>query len=183
MPLTKCKIHRLTILLEGEVQHSKAESMTNQQNSEKSDYFAQNRKIARHDTPKKFLMLFVKQQEKLERVQPLLPIISDDVNAARDSPLAPLALQAALNNPTVESFDVEGHDDNMYATMLEPLGPWHLEKDLKLPDCASAIKFTTKHQKTNVNIAHFLKVTIRAERGDDLAMDARGRRKHFDIIM
>jgi hypothetical protein len=28
-----------------------------------------------------------------------------------------------------------------------------------------------------------LKVTIRVERGDDVAMDSKGRRKQFDIIM
>jgi len=166
MPLTKCKIHRLTILLE-----------------EKSDYYAQDRKIARHETPKKFLMLFVKQIERLERIQPLLPIISDDPEAARDSPLAPLALQAALNNPTVDSYDVDGHNDNMYATLLDPMGPWHLEKNLTVPDCSSTIRFTTKHEKTNINIAHWLKVTIRVERGDDDAVNSKGRRKQFDIII
>jgi len=151
--------------------------------AEKSDYYAQERKIARHETPKKFMMLFIKQPDGMGRPDPLLPIISDDSNAAKDSPLAPLALQAALNNPTIDSFDVDGHDDNMYATLLDPMGPWHLEKDLKVPDCASTIKFTTKHDKTNITIAHWLKVTIRVERGDDEAVDTRGKRKQFDIIM
>ncbi len=132
--------------------------------------------------PKKFLLLFIKQTEKLDRV-PLLPILSDDPNAARESPLAPLALQAALSNPTADSFDVDGHDDNMYATLFDPMGPWHLEQNLSVPDCTSMIHFSTKHEKTNITIAHWLKVTIRVERGDDEAMDARGRRKQFDIIM
>lgn len=132
--------------------------------------------------PKKFLMLFVKQVDRLDRI-PLLPIISDDVNAARESPLAPLAKQAAVNNPTVDSFNVEGNDDTMYATLLDPMGPWHLEKNLAVPDCASTIRFSTKHEKTNITVSHFLKVTIRVERGDDEAVDARGRRKQFDIIM
>ena len=151
--------------------------------SEKSDYFAQDRKVARHETPKKFLMLFIKQIDRLERIQPLLPIISDAPNAARDSPLAPLALQAALNNPTTESFDVDGLDDNMYATLLDPIGPWHLEHNLTVPDCVSAIRFSTKHEKTNISIGHVLKIIIRTERGDDMALDVKGRRKHFDIIM
>jgi len=128
-------------------------------------------------------MLFIKQPDKLERVQPLLPIISDDVNAARDSPLAALAKQAFLNSPQLNTFEVGGDEDEMYASLLEPLGPWHLEKDLKVPDCAANVKFTTKHEKTNIAIGHRLKVTIRVERGDDVALDAKGRRKQFDIII
>jgi hypothetical protein len=71
----------------------------------------------------------------------------------------------------------------MYASLLDPMGPWHLEKNLSVPDCASGIRFTTKHDKTNIGVGHWLKVTIRVERGDDEAVDAKGRRKQFDIIM
>jgi hypothetical protein len=152
---------------------------------EKSDYYAHDRKIARHETPRKFLLIFIKQPEKLERIQPLLPILSEDVDAARNSPLAPLAIQAALNNPRpLDEFPLEdGNDDWMYASLMDPMGPWHLEKVLSVPDCASGIRFTTKHDKTNISVGHFLKVTIRVERGDDEAVDLKGRRKQFDIIM
>ncbi|ORY34869.1 or S-antigen, C-terminal domain-domain-containing protein [Naematelia encephala] len=170
MPLAKCRIHRLTVSLE-----------------EKTDYFAQDRKVARHETPKKYMLLFIKQPEKLERIQPLLPILSDDPNAAKDSPLAPLAIQAARNNPPPDAFDVDGDEDamfaSMYASLLDPLGPWHLEKTLTVPDCASSIRFTTKHAKTNIQVSHWLKVTIRVERGDNVAVDTKGRRKQFDIII
>jgi len=71
----------------------------------------------------------------------------------------------------------------VYATLLDPLGPWHLEKNLQIPDCATQIKFTSKHEKTNITVGHWLKVIIRVERGDDVAVDAKGRRKQFDIIM
>ena len=127
-------------------------------------------------------MLFIKQPEKFERLFPLLPIISDDPNAAKESPVAQLAAQAAVNNPSPDAFDPD-NEDSMYATLLDPLGPWHLEKSLQIPDCASTIKFTSKHEKTNITIGHWLKVTIRVERGDDVAVDTRGRRKQFDIIM
>ena len=150
--------------------------------TEKSDYYAQDRKVSRHETPRKFSLLFVRQNERIERV-PLLPIISDDANAARESPLAPLALQAAANNPTFDTFDVDGQDDRMYANLLDPMGPWHLEKNLAVPDCTTSLNFTTKHDQTNISVSHHLKVIIRVERGDDEAVDVRGRRKLFDIIM
>jgi len=150
--------------------------------AEKTDYFAQDKKVARHETPKKFTLLFIKQPEKFERLFPLLPIISDDPNAAKESPVAHLAAQAAVNNPSPDAFDPE-NEDSMYATLLDPLGPWHLEKSLQIPDCASTVKFTSKHEKTNITIGHWLKVTIRVERGDDVAVDTKGRRKQFDIIM
>ena len=165
MPLLKCRVHRLTVALE-----------------EKIDYYAQDKKVTRHETPRKYTLLFVKQQEKLERVVPLLPIISDDPNAARDSPLAQMAAQAALNNPSLDDFDPQ-NEDAMYATLYDPLGPWHLEQSLKIPDCASTLKCTSKHERTNITVSHWLKVVIRVERGDDEALDAKGKRKQFDIIM
>lgn len=172
MPLMKCRIHRLTVTLE-----------------EKTDYFAQNRKVARHEQPRKFPLLFVKQPDKKERIEPLLPILSDDPNAARLSPLADLARVAYLNNPSarpdfdIDQDDPELADDNMLANLLDPLGPWHLEQNLTVPDCSARVRFTTKHDKTNIATSHVLKVTIRVERGDDVAMDTKGRRKQFDIIM
>ncbi|WVQ96129.1 hypothetical protein IAU59_003231 [Kwoniella sp. CBS 9459] len=168
MPLLKCKIHRLTVALE-----------------EKTDYFAQERKVARHETPKRFVLLFIKQPDHKERIEPLLPIISDDPLAAEQSPVAEMARQAVLNNPLpTDLFDLERDpNDSMYASLMEPTGPWHLEKELHIPDCASKIKFTTKHEQTNITIGHWLKVTIRVERGDDEALDAKGRRKQFDIII
>lgn len=172
MPLMKCRIHRLSVTLE-----------------EKTDYYAQGRKVARHEQPRRFPLLFIKQPEKKERIEPLLPILSDDPNAARSSPLAELARVAYLNNPTerpeydLELSDRALADDNMLAGLMDPLGPWHLEQNLSVPDCAVRVRFTTKHDKTNIATTHNLKVTIRVERGDDVALDSKGRRKQFDIIM
>ncbi|CAK9780678.1 hypothetical protein CC85DRAFT_313564 [Cutaneotrichosporon oleaginosum] len=165
MPLAKCKIFRLTIALE-----------------EKTDYFAANKKVARHETPRRFILFAAKNQDRKDRGDPLLPILSESSTAAKDSPLAPLARQAALNNPREFSQLVHPEDD-VYASLLDPMGPWHLEKDLVVPDCASRIKFTTKHESTNMSVQHWLKVTIRVERGDDKAIDNKGRRKQFDIII
>ena len=130
------------------------------------------------------MMLFVKQPDKKERIEPLLPILSDDVDAARLSPLAELAKAAALSNPaTYADFAGRLDDDALYATLMDPSGPWHLEANLQIPDCANRVRFSSKHDKTNISISHWLKVTIRVERGDDEALDAKGRRKLFDIIM
>lgn len=168
MPLMKCKIHRLSCVLE-----------------EKTDYFAQGRKVVRHETPRRFVMLFIKQVDKpRDQMEPLLPIISDNVHAARESPLAELARNAALNNPTLfTNFAGEHDEDALYAGLMDPFGPWHLETDLQIPDCVQKLRFTTKHEKTNISVSHWLKVTIRVERGDDVALDSKGKRKQFDIIM
>jgi hypothetical protein len=165
MPLLKCKIHRLTVALEGGC----ALSMLT---VEKTDYFAQQRKVARHEAPKRFVLLAIKQPEK--RLDPLLPIISESSTAAEDSPVAEMAIHAATFPDTAQ---------DALATLLDPMGPWHLESDLTVPDCAAKIRFTTKHEQTNIAISHWLKVTIRVERGDDVAVDAKGKRKQFDIIM
>lgn len=152
--------------------------------AEKTDYFAQGRKVVRHETPRRFTLLFVKQTDQRPPLPPLLPIISDDPLAARSSPLARLALAAALNNPSAyTNFAGEHDEDALFAGLMDPMGPWHLEEELQIPDCAARVRFTTKHEKTNIAVGHWLKVTIRVERGDDEALDSKGKRKQFDIIM
>ncbi|EJT51081.1 cyclin binding protein [Trichosporon asahii var. asahii CBS 2479] len=167
MPLAKCKVYRLTIALE-----------------EKSDYYASNKKVARHETPRRFVLFSAKNTppNKHTPAEPLLPILSDDENAIKDSPLAPLARNAALNNP-LEFENLANPEDDVYASLLDPLGPWHFEKDLAVPDCTTRLKFSSKHDQTNISVAHWLKVTIRVERGDDLHLDSKGKRKQFDIII
>lgn len=165
MPLAKVKVYRISVSIE-----------------EKTDYFAMGKKVARHETPRKYILFAAKNNDKKDGPEPLLPILSEASNAAEDSPLAPLARAAALNNP-LEFSDYVDPIDNVYASLLDPMGPWHLEKDLHLPDCSSRIKFTTKHEITNISVGHCLKVTIRVERGDDKAIDSKGRRKQFDIII
>ncbi|EIW71659.1 hypothetical protein TREMEDRAFT_42980 [Tremella mesenterica DSM 1558] len=164
MPLAKCKIHRITVALE-----------------EKADYYAQKRQVARHENPRRFVLAFYRQNEKKER-DPLLPIISEDPDAARNSPLAPLALHAARSDAPGGSSLNRMEEDDMYASLMDPLGPWHLETDLKIPDCRTKIRFTARHERTNINISHSLKVTIRVERGDE-ADEGKGRKKQFDIII
>ncbi len=135
--------------------------------TEKVDYFALERKVARHEAVKKYPLLNLKGGTD-KQAEPLLPIFSDSPTALTDSPLAPLAAQARQSN--------EDEDDAM-ASLLNPHGPWFLESTLQVPDCQSHIRFSTKHAQTNMSIAHWLKVVIRVERGDDKAVDSKGRRK------
>lgn len=167
MPLAKCKIYRLTIALE-----------------EKSDYYASGKKVARHETPRRFVLFAAKNAapNKHTPAEPLLPILTDNEDAIQESPLAPLARNAALNNP-LEFENLANPEDDVYASLLDPLGPWHFEKDLAVPDCTTRLKFSSKHEQTNISVAHWLKVTIRVERGDDLHLDSKGKRKQFDIII
>lgn len=155
MPLAKCSIYRLSATIE-----------------EKIDYFAMERRVARHEAVRKYPLLALKNDEKPPK--PLLPIISDDPNAVQNSPLAPLAIKALSG---------DGELDDAAASLLNPTGPWHLECALSVPDCSARIRFSSKHAHTNMAISHWLKVVMRVERGDDTAMDSKGRRKLFDIII
>jgi hypothetical protein len=140
--------------------------------------------VIRHETPRRFTLLFIKQFEHRANDGALLPIISENPDAARQSPLAALALQAALSNPAAfTNFAGEHDEDALYAGLMDPMGPWHLETELQVPDCAVKVRFTTKHEQAHMSVSHWLKVTIRVERGDDVALDNKGKRKQFDIIM
>lgn len=173
MPLLKCKLYRLTVSIEGELILILVLTR-----SEKTDYFAGDKKVVRHEQPKRFPLLAIKHVGVGPAVEPILPIISDSPTALADSPLAGLAHQ-----PTPDEETLLVDEDDAAATLLNPMGPWLLEKDLHVPDCVSKIKFSTKHQQTNISVGHWLKVVLRVERGDDVAVDAKGRRKQFDIIM
>ncbi|KAJ9097265.1 hypothetical protein QFC21_004934 [Naganishia friedmannii] len=155
MPMSKCKIYRLSATIE-----------------EKIDYFALDKRVARHEAVKKYPLMALKHDGKPP--EPLLPILSESTEAIWTSPLAAFAVQAMTGNDT---------EDDAVASLLNPVGPWYLDTTLQVPDCSSRIRFTTKHAKTNMSISHWLKLIIRVERGDDVAVDAKGRRKQFDIII
>ncbi|KAJ3505975.1 hypothetical protein NLJ89_g7130 [Agrocybe chaxingu] len=68
MPLTKVKIHRISVLLE-----------------ERVDYYTNMRRIARSDPPTRFTLLSIRGEGK--GADPILPLESDDVEVLRNSPL------------------------------------------------------------------------------------------------
>ena len=139
---------------------------------EKIDYFAMQRRVARHEAPKKYsLVSFKNADEKHGGAPPLLPIISESSDAVWMSPLAAMAVQARERDET---------EDDAISQLLNPFGPWYLETMLQVPDCTSRIKFSTKHESTNMTIAHWLKIVIRVQRGDDDALDSKGKRKQVN---
>jgi hypothetical protein len=119
-------------------------------------------------------LLGLKNMPSHKVVPALLPITSDAVDAVTSSPLTPLAVNA---------LEAGADIDDAAAALLNPIGPWHFDTSLQVPDCNSRIHFTTKHAKTNMTVGHCLKIIFRVERGDDTLLDAKGKRKQFDIIM
>lgn len=169
MPLSKCKIYRLSAMIEGESRccDDCEHCLTRCRNqSEKIDYFALDKRVARHEAVKRYPLMALKHDGKPP--EPLLPILSESTEAIWSSPLAAYAVQAMQGNDT---------EDDAVASLLDPVGPWYLDTTLQVPDCSSRIRFTSKHAKTNMSISHWLKLIIRVERGDDVAVDAKGRRK------
>lgn len=138
--------------------------------TEKIDYFALDKRVARHEAVKRYPLMALKHDSKPP--VPLLPILSESTEAIWSSPLAAFAVQAMQGNDT---------EDDAVASLLDPFGPWYLDTTLQVPDCSSRIRFTTKHAKTNMSLSHWLKLIIRVERGDDVAVDAKGRRKQVSI--
>ncbi|KAG8929308.1 hypothetical protein FRC03_008933 [Tulasnella sp. 419] len=133
---------------------------------EKVDYFAHSKKVARHDPVRQLELINIRP---INIHTPLLPILSDSPDAARASPLAPY---------------VEGDDPSEVARqLLTPAGPWTLHLMLSVPDCTKKIHFTNKNSKAKIVVSHVLKIVMRVERGDDSAVDARGKRRQFDIII
>jgi hypothetical protein len=168
MPMSKCKIYRLSATIEGVYVHYVGIHFTNRLLlfAEKIDYFALDKRVARHEAVKRYPLMSLKHDGKPP--EPLLPILSESTEAIWSSPLAAFAVQAMQGNDT---------EDDAVASLLDPVGPWYLDTTLQVPDCSSRIRFTTKHAKTNMSISHWLKLIIRVERGDDVAVDAKGRRK------
>jgi hypothetical protein len=126
------------------------------------------RRIARHEATKSYPLIAFRNPEDKTGPHPLLPILSDKTDALWLSPLAAMAVQARATDES---------EDDAVSQLLNPFGPWNLETMLHVPDCQSKIKFSTKHEASNMSIGHFLKIIMRVERGDDKILDAKGRRK------
>ncbi|GAA6063662.1 hypothetical protein JCM10212_001661 [Sporobolomyces blumeae] len=152
-PLAKVKVFRVSAQLE-----------------QKTSYFASvhsGRKLTRHETPRKVMLIRVDHKDPDE---PMLPILSDNQDVLADHPLREWFINATSSDDTTPS-------------LLDPNGPWFLEHDLQLPDCSSKITFSTAHEKANMAVSHVLKVMIRVERGDDEFLDSKGKRKRWDIVV
>ncbi|CDZ97111.1 Thioredoxin binding protein TBP-2/VDUP1 [Phaffia rhodozyma] len=157
MPFEKMKIYRISVMLE-----------------EKIDYFAHDKKVARHEAVRRHQLLALKHLNAHKAPVPLLPIDDKASDALQTSPLASMVVAAG---------ETGTDEDDALSSLLNPTGPWLMDQMLQVPDTHSKLHFTTKHAQTNMTVAHCLKVVFRVERGDDKAIDSKGKRKQFDIII
>ncbi|PPQ87441.1 hypothetical protein CVT25_008177 [Psilocybe cyanescens] len=154
MPLTKMRIHRLSVYIE-----------------ERVDYYTNMRRIGRTDPLSRFTLLSIKGEGK--GADPILPLDSDSPDAFRHSPL-----YALVNQPSTEAELSE-----LASNLMGP-GPWTFHQELQLPKSCNTMHFTNKNRRSNIVVSHMLKVVIRVERGDDMHVDSRtGKRKLFDIVV
>lgn len=140
----------------------------------------------------------------------ILPLISSESSHSLiDSPL--FGYLRRSSRPITsgdQKHDDEDLEDAIYlddasAEGLNPMGPWNMNFNLKIPTCPSSRqKYTNAplasecqeeefsrihpsciHASSPVVIKHYIKLIMRVERGDDLIMDKRGKRKKYDIII
>ncbi|KAL7277783.1 hypothetical protein ACG7TL_008726 [Trametes sanguinea] len=151
MPWTKMKIHRISVLIE-----------------ERVDYWTQFKRVARTDPINRVSLLALKYPKK--DGPPILPLISDDPDALRQSPLT-------------EVIDPNDDLGEIVSSLMGP-GPWTIRKELQLPRAGESLHTTNKNRRSNISVSHMLKIIFRVERGDDHAVDPQtGKRKLFDIVV
>lgn len=135
---------------------------------EKIDYHTQFKRVARTDPVGRIVLLSLKDDSK-EPVS-ILPLESENVDAFRSSPLYALVTE-------------DDSESEMAENLMGP-GPWTFHQELQLPPSCKMLHFTNKNKRSNITVAHTLKLVIRVQRGDDEAMDERtGKRKLFDIVI
>lgn len=126
------------------------------------------KRIARTDPVQRITLLSMKEGDK--DPVPILPLVSDDPEAFKHSPIS------CMVNP--------GDDLSQFASSLMGPGPWTLHHDLPLPNSCNFLHFTNKNKRSNIIVQHTLKVVIRVERGDDVHIDPKtGKRRLFDIVV
>ncbi|UZJ54063.1 hypothetical protein CBS101457_003383 [Exobasidium rhododendri] len=157
VPTEKVCIHRIIASLE-----------------ERTAYFAKGRRVARHEVPRKWVLLRLLPLESSR--MGILPIVSEAHDALETSPVTPHA-KAAANYYTEE---VNGSTPDILASLMDPFGPWELAMDLEVPSCSGTnINISTNHKKSNIAVSHLVKLSIRVEK---LGNDG-GERKLYDIII
>ncbi|KAL1938554.1 hypothetical protein VTO73DRAFT_11577 [Trametes versicolor] len=151
MPWTKMKIHRVSVLIE-----------------ERVDYWTQFKRISRTDPIIRNSLLALKYAKK--DGPPILPLLSDDPDAFRQSPL-------------IDIIDPSDDLGQVVSNLMGP-GPWTIRKNLQLPKTGESLHTTNKNKRSNISVSHMLKIIFRVERGDDCAVDPQtGKRKLFDIVV
>jgi hypothetical protein len=171
LPMSKMKIHRISVILEGVyftgllicVRTDYLDTPL-----ERTDYYNKMQRLARTDPIQRISLLSLKMDGKDSRH--ILPLISDDPEAFKRSPF----------------YTILGPDDDpsaVAASLMGP-GPWMIQHELKLPTSCAELHFSNKNRRANMLITHALKVVFRVERGDDEWVDMKtGKRKLFDIVV
>ncbi|KAG0702860.1 hypothetical protein DFH29DRAFT_919320 [Suillus ampliporus] len=151
MPFTKSKVHGISVYID-----------------ERIEYHTQMKRIARSQPAQRTTLLSLKNEVNGES-EPLLPLISDDPEAFRKSPLYQL-------------LNADDDENEMAMAVMGP-GPWSFHHELRLPEHCSLIHFSNRNKKSNITINHTLKIVLRVERGDE-AVDPKTRKpKLFDIFI
>ncbi|EGN91882.1 hypothetical protein SERLA73DRAFT_80061 [Serpula lacrymans var. lacrymans S7.3] len=155
LPLTKAKVHRISIHLE-----------------ERVDYYTQMKRIARSEPVHRVTLLSLRNRDsdKDNDSDAILPLVSDDPEAFKNSPFYDLL------KPDEDCSE-------MASSLMGP-GPWTFNHELQLPNSCASLHFTNRNKKGSIMIGHVLKIIFRVERGDDEAMDLKtGKKKLFDIVV
>ncbi|KZS87188.1 hypothetical protein SISNIDRAFT_461118 [Sistotremastrum niveocremeum HHB9708] len=168
MPLGKVRVWRISAYLEERVEYlSRFKRVALQENIRRSELWSVR-------SPS------INSKDK-DKEEPLLPIFSVSPDAPLNSPLYPYIV------PPPE-------DPDRSSALLSP-GPWVLKETLRFPDSCDRLHPTNRHRRSNLVVAHVLKVVLRVERGDDAdkANQNQGKekekgdkekgRKQFDIVV
>jgi hypothetical protein len=138
--------------------------------SERVDYYTQMKRIARSDPVRPTILLSLHTGSRGKEGDPILPLISDDIDAFEKSPLY------SMLSPEDDPSEV--------ASSLMGPGPWTFHRDLNLPSSCTRLHFTNTNRRSNITVTHVIKIVLRVERGDDPFEDPKtGKRKLFDIVV
>lgn len=139
------------------------------------------KRVARAALPTRVTLVTAKHPDTLSR--PILPLPIDEADAFQKSPLYKVLINddgsAVADSPR---SDLSDYTSELASQLMGP-GPWSLRFDAKLPTSYGDLHPTNPNKKSNIVVAHTLKIVIRVERGDDQHLDDNGKRKLFDIVV
>jgi hypothetical protein len=116
---------------------------------EKTSYLTRMQRI-RSETTQRYTLLCLKNPDHA----PLLPLGSDSPDLFTTSPIASFFI------PSIA-------DDEIRATLLSSFmgpGPWSLEANIQLPGRGSMLTVSNKNRRSNMLVAHTLRVALRVGR-------------------
>lgn len=152
IPFTKAKVHRISVHIDQRI-----------------EYHTPTKRTVRSQPIHRITLLSLENEVDGES-HPLLPLISDDPEAFRKSPLYQL----------MNAYD----DENEMAMNVMGPGPWSFHHELQLPRHCSLMHFSNRNKKSNVTVHHTLKIILRVQRGGDEATDPQTKKARlFDILI